>query len=79
MPKTTPRPASDATTFDPKSAPKFVRCDLNADQKVLLQSWASEVEHQELLAWIETAVSRGHTISIRSNDVGYQCSLTGTR
>ena len=80
MPKTTPRAeATEDKRWDGKQAPKYVRCELSFDQKVLLKAWSDELEDVDLLRWIEEEVSRGHVLSIRSNEVGYQASLTGVR
>lgn len=80
MPKTTPKTEVPATTaWDGKAAPKYVRLDLSTEQKKLLATWAAELENIDLLTWMENQVSRGHVLSVRSNEVGYQCSLTGTR
>jgi hypothetical protein len=81
MPKTTPRAEAVTTEkpWNPKDAPRFVRCELNFDQKALLVTWAGELEDIDLLKWLEGRVMSGHTLSVRLNEVGYQCSLTGTR
>jgi len=80
MPKTTPKSeAAEDKRWDGKQAPKYARCDLSAEQRELLKQWSSELEDVDLLKWIETEVSRGHVLSIRSNEVGYQASLTGVR
>jgi hypothetical protein len=41
--------------------------------------WAEEAEDIDLLSWMEKRVEQGHVLSIRSNEVGYQASLTGHR
>jgi hypothetical protein len=79
MPKTTPKAEAPAKAWDPKDAPKFVRCELTAAQKALLTTWAEELEDMDLLKWVDSMVSNGHTLSIKSAEVGYQCSLTGVR
>src|SRR6185312_6341972 len=80
MPATTPRP-KDAPDkkWDRKDAPRYVRCDLNVQQKEALRAWGGELEEQDLLKWIDGRVSLGHVISLKGADVGYMCSLTGER
>lgn len=41
--------------------------------------WAAEAEWRDLFAWVDAMVVRGHTISIKSMDVGYQVNITGVR
>lgn len=86
MPATTPRSKSASNPpkptngdWDRKLAPRFVRCELNAEQKVLLAAWALEQEDVDLLRWIDDRIQSGHVLSVRSNEVGYQASLTGDR
>lgn len=80
MPATKPNPvkAEVAPKRKDDNAPRFVKCDLNAQQKESLTAWALEQEEMDMLKWVEDKVTRGHVVSIRSNDVGYQCSVTGT-
>lgn len=56
---------------------KFVNCDLTAEQKAVLASWVSTLDTQEWLDWLVATVTLGHVISVRANDYGYQCSVTG--
>ncbi len=78
MPKTEPKPADKPEEkWDGKKAPMYVRVDLSAEQKAQLAAWAEELEHLELLNWITDRVERGHVLSVRANEVGFQCSLTG--
>jgi len=78
MPKTTPRPVDTAPkTWDRKDAPKYVRCELNKEQKAALALWAEEAENIDLLAWIDRRVGLGHVLSVKATNSGYQCSLTG--
>lgn len=80
MPKTNPKESvKEAGAWDGKAAPRYVRCDLSTEQKALLVTWSTELETVDVLAWIEAQVARGHVLSVRSNEVGFQCSLTGTR
>jgi len=77
MPKTTPKEEAKPASFDRSNKPSFVRCELNKEQRALLVEWAESLEDMDLLKWIEHEVMRGHTLSVRANPVGYQCSLTG--
>lgn len=80
MPATTKKPNEQpAKVWDRKDAPKYVRCELSKDQKSLLASWASEQEDADLLKWIEGRISSGHVLSLKSQQNGYQVSLTGDR
>jgi hypothetical protein len=56
---------------------KFVNCDLDKDQKEALALFADELENMEWIDWLEGLVTLGHIISVRSNEVGFQCSVTG--
>lgn len=80
MPKTEPKPIDRLPVDKAKAngnAPSFVRCELSADMKRQLEGWALELEDMDLWKWVCDMVTRGYTISIRSNEVGYQCSVTG--
>lgn len=78
MPKTTPAPIKhDIPTKSNGNGPQFVKCDLSAEQKRLLADWAETAEDVDMLKWLELHVQMGHVVSIRSNEVGYQCSVTG--
>jgi hypothetical protein len=85
MPKTTSKEAAvdqakaaqNGKPWTNKDAPRFVRCDLSPQQKVALTMWAADAEETDLLKWVEVRVTLGHVLSIRSNEVGFQCSLTG--
>lgn len=79
MPATTPNPAKAALAKPDRDreAPRFVRCDLNAAQKLDLVKWDDEQERTDLAEWLDKVISRGHVLSVRANDVGYQASLTG--
>lgn len=59
------------------NGPRFVRCDLVKAQKEQLQSWAADEELVDTLAWLYNKVINGHVVSLRSLEVGYQCSVTG--
>jgi hypothetical protein len=81
MPATKPNPdkaADKAKANGQISGPRFVRCDLNPAQKEQLVHWSSELEDMDMLKWLWYKVERGHVVSIRYNEVGYQCSVTGT-
>jgi hypothetical protein len=80
VPRTTPRAEAEATKpWTPKDAPRFVRCELEPAQKEALAEWITKALDAELLEWLSLSVALGLTISVRANDVGYQCSLTGVR
>jgi len=80
MPATTPRPKdAPERKWDRNNAPRYVRCDLNAEQKGLLKIWAEELEDQDLLKWVDDRVLNGHVVSIKSAPTGFMCSLTGDR
>jgi hypothetical protein len=78
MPKTTLNPikAEIPATLNGKG-PQFVKCDLNAEQKKKLAEWSEEAEDIDMLKWVTNMVTSGHTISVRCNEVGFQCSVTG--
>lgn len=74
MPATTPKET-------PSKGPsvRYVRCELNAEQKAHLKSWADAAEWVDLASWVDVMVSRGHTVSIKGLDVGFQVAVTGVR
>ena len=79
MPKTTPREEAAIAKLDKSpNAPRYVTCDLSKAQKDALLEYIGDTDEEDLLRWIEDRVQYGHTLSIRSLDVGYQCSLTGS-
>lgn len=78
MPKTTPKPAEPIEKkWTSKEPPRYVRCDLTKDQKEKLLLWIEETELVDLVEWWEKKVERGHTVTIKSQEVGYQASITG--
>lgn len=80
MPKTTPREEAVLKSMDKNpNAPRYVSCDLNAAQKRELDAFIEESELSDLHQWLMQAVMANHTVSIRVLDVGYQCSLTGSK
>ena len=66
-----------AKTAVPPTGPSYVRCDLTSAQKEALAGWVSTLDTSEWLDWFETTVTLGHVISVRPNDVGFQCSVSG--
>lgn len=72
MPATAPKP-------DKGPSVRYVRCDLNAAQKEALKAWAEDAEWKDLIAWLDSMVVRGHTVSVKGMDVGYQVNVTGVR
>lgn len=80
MPKTTSAPKEQLVkTWDRKEAPRYVRCELNKEQKTLLAAWADELEYIDLLKWLSGRIENGHVLSLKSLPTGYQASLTGDR
>ena len=82
MPATTPKPnkanAISSQNGNERPQVKFVRQTLSSDQKTNLAIWAAETKLEDVLKWLQTQVMVGITVSLRSNDSGFQCSLTGT-
>ena len=75
---TTSRPAeSKSKNQSDLTGIKFVNCDLDPAQKQALALFADELENMEWIDWLEGRVTLGHIISIRANEVGFQCSVTG--
>jgi hypothetical protein len=56
---------------------KFVTCDLTKEQKDMLAAWVLELDTEEWIGWLTKTVELGHVISVRANEVGYQCAVTG--
>jgi|ERR1035437_887580 hypothetical protein len=80
MPATTPRPKdSPGKRQNDEDRARFVKCDLNAEQKILLKTFGEELEDADLLKWLDDRVMNGHTISVKSVEVGWMCALTGMR
>jgi len=59
------------------SGPQFVRCELSKDQKQQLIHWAHETDTEDAVKWMFQKAESGHVVSLRTNEVGYQCSVTG--
>jgi hypothetical protein len=78
MPATKPNPIkADIPTASNGKGPMFVKCELTVEQKRLLADWAETAEDVDMLKWLTQMVTAGHTISVRCNEVGFQCSVTG--
>src|SRR5216683_1964720 len=80
MPKTTPNPTATEQKALAKmngNGPQFVRCELNKAQKEQLVHWASETDTEDAVKWLFAKAESGHVVSLRTNEVGYQCSVTG--
>jgi hypothetical protein len=58
-------------------AVKFVTCDLTKAQKDILAAWVLDLDTADMLDWLTKAVELAHVVSVRANEVGYQCSVTG--
>lgn len=56
---------------------KFVTCDLTKEQKDSLAAWVLELDTEDWVGWLTKAVELGHVVSVRGNEVGYQCAVTG--
>lgn len=56
---------------------RFVTCDLTPEQKAILVAWVAELDTEEWVGWLTSTVTLGHVVSVRSNEVGYQCAVTG--
>jgi hypothetical protein len=81
MPATTPNPAKAKGEDSVKAngtGPQYVRCDLNKAQKEQLTLWHAELEEMDMCKWLYYKVERGHTVSLKCLEAGYQCSVTGT-
>jgi len=79
MPKTTSREEATLAKMDKNpNAPRYVTCDLRAAQKEELLTFIRETNEEDLFSWMEGMVSSGHILSVKSLDVGYQCSVTGS-
>ena len=75
---TTPNPGKQSNRAGAElTGIKFVNCDLDATQKAALAIFADELENMEWIDWLEGRVTLGHVISVRANEVGFQCSVTG--
>jgi hypothetical protein len=77
MPKTTSRPASPGEQPTPEM--QFVKCDLSEAQKKDLALFSEALKPEALVAWIERTVLANHVVSVRANDTGFQCSVTGAK
>lgn len=79
MPKSTPREEATLKKMDANpNAPRYVQCDLTKQQKESLTVYIQDTDLEALLEWMCQKVSDNYSISMKSLDVGYQCSLTGT-
>lgn len=79
MPKSTPREEAALKKMDQNSnAPRYVVCDLTKTQKESLTVYIQDTDLEALLDWMCQKVSDNYSISMKTVDVGYQCSLTGT-
>jgi hypothetical protein len=81
MPATTPKDQSLEQSNGSKKngnygKPMYVRCDLSAEQKSKMQSWADDLEHDELMQLYDDCQSDGYVFSAKPLEQGYQASLT---
>lgn len=80
MPKTTSREEAALKAMDKNgTAPRYVSCDLNVTQKKELDTFIEDSSLEDLHQWAMGRVMDNHVLSMRGLDVGYQCSLTGTK
>jgi hypothetical protein len=80
VPKTDPAPSKVEEKALAKlngSGPIFVRCELSKVQKEQLVHWASETDTEDAVKWMFAKAESGHVVSLRTNEVGFQCSITG--
>jgi hypothetical protein len=59
------------------AGPQFVRCELTKAQKEQLVHWHAETDLEDAVKWLFRMAENGCVVSLRTNDVGYQCSVTG--
>jgi len=78
MPKTSPKEDAAIKKLDSNpNAPRYVNCDLTKGQKESLVAFIADTDDEDLWKWLEQVVVGNHSISVKSLDVGYQCSVTG--
>lgn len=78
MPATTPNPNKGKPEEPTKW--RYAKCDLTAGQKEDLKRWREGIASLEALAeWVDKHVANGHTLTLRSQEVGYQATLSGVR
>lgn len=77
MPKTTPREDAALKKIEQSNGPLYVSCDLSVAQKSELDGFIEGADRDAMLNWFLAKVGDNHTFSVRCNEVGYQCSLTG--
>lgn len=80
MPATKPAPSKPEEKALAKmngTGPQFVRCELSKDQKEQLVHWAHETDTEDAVKWLFKMAESGHVVSLRTNEVGFQCSVTG--
>jgi hypothetical protein len=78
MPATTPKnTATEPRKVTEATSIRFVTCDLTPEQKAMLAAWVVELDTEDWVAWLTSTVTLGHIVSVRANEVGYQCAVTG--
>jgi hypothetical protein len=79
MPATTPNPTKQQANGNGNPAPLYVKCDLTAEQKLLLKEWAEGIEYIDVVAWLDKAGDNGDILTLKHiiGQDGYQASLTG--
>lgn len=82
MPATTPKklPFPESPEQGNGKMPKFVRVNLNKDQKDEMAKWANSLSSSDLLDYMEESVNAGYVLSWKeatmNGQIYYQCSLT---
>jgi hypothetical protein len=78
MPKTTPKEEAALKRLEANpNAPRYVSCDLTAIQKHELDEFIVGGTAEDLWQWLMGTVMQGHVVTMKTLDVGYQCSVTG--
>ncbi|SRR5258708_15015910 len=78
MPKTTSKEEAALAKISANGqGPDYVNCDLNPAQKRELDAFIEGGNQEDLFQWIVGRIIDNHVMSVRCNEIGYQCSLTG--
>jgi hypothetical protein len=78
MPKTTSKEEAVLKKMDANpNAPRYVSCDLTPAQKLELNEFIAGGMTEDLWQWLIGTVMSGHVVTMKTLDVGYQCSVTG--
>ena len=78
MPATAPNPNKGKAADGPKF--RFVKCDLTQVQRDALRYWReNDADYKPMLEWVNAQIARGHTLSVKAQEVNYNANLTGVR